>query len=295
MNPFRLLLALGSLALGPFLVAQDAPGKKSLAIINIKATPAVTQRMNNQGVGLALEQVVQSLNSQVTDRIVNSRRFDVIDRSEVESYVRESGATGGVFKFTKSDYVLTIELDSFNDRSETKHFASLGRTSVARVVEASAVAKMTVGTTGKLFATANIKVSAREVENSSTKSTNKVGEASDDLINRAARDLAQQLAARAVDFVYPARIIGKRDRVVTINRNDQSGIKVGQVWEVFVLGDELIDPDTGESAMEEVFVGKVRITRVTPQNSQGESIEDTGIDRGAVVRLLTDVDPEEET
>lgn len=293
MKLFRLLsaLAVAGLALTPFASAQDAaPGKKSLAIINIKATPAVVQRMNNQGVGLALEQVVQALNSQVTDRIVNSRRFDVIDRGEVEAYVREAGATGGIFKFEKADYVLTIELDSFNDRTETKNFASLGKTSVLRVVEASAVAKLTVGTTGKLFATANIKVAARDTETTGTKSTNKVGEASDDLINQATRDLAHKLALRAVDFVYPARVLAKRDKVVTINRNDQSGIAVGQTWDVFVQGDELVDPDTGERSREEVHVGKVRVTRVTPQNSQAEIVEDTGIDRGAVVRLV-----EEET
>ena len=34
---------------------------------------------------------------------------------------------------------------------------------------------------------------------------------------------------------------GKRDRIVTINRNDQSGIEVGQTWEVFMLGDELVE------------------------------------------------------
>ena len=31
----------------------------------------------------------------------------------------------------------------------------------------------------------------------------------------------------------------------------------------------------------QVLVGKVKVTRVTPQNSQAEIIEDTGIDKGA--------------
>ena len=80
---------------------------------------------------------------------------------------------------------------------------------------------------------------------------------------------------------------------MTINRNDQSGIKVGQTWEVFILGDEMVDPDTGDKSREEVLVGKVKITRVTPQNSQAEAIEDTGIDKGAIVRLKDDVEAAE--
>ena len=76
---------------------------------------------------------------------------------------------------------------------------------------------------------------------------------------------------------------------MTINRNDTSGIKVGQVWEVFTLGGELVDPDTGDKTREEIYVGKVKISRVTPQNSQADILEDTGIDRLAIVRLKDDV------
>ena len=109
------------------------------------------------------------------------------------------------------------------------------------------------------------------------------------------REMAQKIASRVADAVFPARILGTRGKTVTINRNDTSGIKVGQVWEVFVLGDELVDPDTGDKSREEVFVGTVKVTRVTPQNSQAEILEDTGIDKLALVRLKDDVaEPEAE-
>ncbi len=117
-----------------------------------------------------------------------------------------------------------------------------------------------------------------------------MGEASDDLINQATRELAQKLSMRAVDFIYPARVLAARGQIVTINRNDQSGIKTGQVWEVLAQGEELVDPDTGDVITEEVYVGKVEVVRVTPQYSQAKIVEDYGIDKGAVVRLLTDVE-----
>jgi hypothetical protein len=55
---------------------------------------------------------------------------------------------------------------------------------------------------------------------------------------------------------------------------------------VFAVGEELIDPDTKESlGREEVLVGKARITNVQPKLSTAELLEDTGVDKGAVLRL----------
>lgn len=293
MKIFRSLLALAALAMVavPFVSAQ---GKKSIVITKIRATDAAAQRMAAQGVSLSLDQVLQGLDSQVYDRIVNSRRFDVYDRSDADALLEEAGATGGTFIFNKVDYVLTIRVDSFNDRQETRRFASLGKTVMQRAVEISAVAKVTEGATGKAVGTANINVAVRDSESRSANTTGRVGEASDDLINQATRELADKLALRAIDFIYPARIIARRDQVVTINRNDQAGVKVGQVWEVLAQGEELFDPDTGDSLVEEVYVGKVEIVRVTPQYSQAKVIEDLGVDRGAVVRLVEDVEEAED-
>ncbi len=292
MKFFRLLLALATttVAFTSFVSAQTGEGKKSIVITKITAIEAVKQRMEGQGTGLSIEQVLQALDSQVYDRIVNSRRFDVYDRSDADALLEEAGATGETFIFSKADYVLTIRVDSFNDRQETRKFASLGKTMQARVVEASAVAKVTVGSTGLVVGTANIQVSVRDAESRSQNTVGRVGEASDDLINQATRELAQKLALRAVDFIYPARILATRGQIVTINRNDQSGIKIGQTWEVLAQGEQLVDPDTGDVIMEEVYVGKVEVVRVTPQYSQAKVVEDFGIDKGAVVRLLTDVE-----
>ncbi|MCC6415629.1 MAG: hypothetical protein IT582_06945 [Opitutaceae bacterium] len=286
-----LLLAVLAMAAVPFASAQ---GKKSIVVTKIRATDAVAKRMADQGVSLSIDQVLQGLDSQVYDRLVNSRRFDVYDRSDSDALLEEAGATGDTFIFNKVDYVLTIRVDSFNDRQETRHFASLGKTMMQRAVEVSAVAKVTEGATGKAVGTANINVTVRDSESRSASTTSRVGEASDDLVNQATRELAEKLVLRATDFIYPARILAKRDQIVTINRNDQAGVKVGQVWEVLAQGEPLTDPDTGETITEEVYVGKVQIVRVTPQSSQAKILEDLGIDRGAVVRLLSDVDGTEE-
>lgn len=281
-----LLLAAAVVLLAP----AQAQEKKKLAITKIAATDALQKRMAKQGVGLSLDSVLQALDSQVYDRVLNTRRFEILERSDADALATESAAAGEALNFNKADYLLTIRVDSFNDRMEERKLASLGKTIRARTIELSAVAKITEVATQRAVASANFKVSKRDSENRSENTTARVGEGSDDLMIQAVAEIAGKIAMRTADAVSPARIIGKRDAIVTINRNDQSGIKVGQVWEVFALGDELVDPDTGEKSVEEVYVGKVKITRVTPQNSQGQTLEDTGIERGAIVRLAEDVE-----
>ena len=295
MKTFRFLaLALALIGLPAALVAQDAPGKKKIAITKIAATDALKSRMAKQGVTLSLESVLQALDSQVYDRVLNTRRFEVLERSDADALATEAAATGSAFSFNQVDYLLTIRVDSFNDRLDTRKLASLGKTVSARAIELSAVAKITEVATQRAIASTNFTVTKRDAENRSASQIEKRGEASDELLIQAVREMAQKIASRAADAIYPARIIGKRDKTVTINRNDQSGVKVGQVWEAFIYGDELEDPDTGEVTREEVYVGTVKISRVTPQNSQALIEEDSGVDRGAVIRLKDDIEEQEE-
>ncbi len=288
-------LALAATVLGAgALIGQEIPGKKKIAITKIAANDALRTRMSKQGVALSLDSVLQALDSQVYDRVLNTKRFEVLERSDADALATEAAATGQAFQFNKVDYLLTIRVDSFNDRIETRKLASLGKTVSARTVELSAVAKITEVATQRAVASTNFQVKRRAAENRSENTIERVGEADDVLLIEATRDMAQKIATRAADAIYPARVVAKRDKVVTINRNDQSGVKVGQVWEVFVYGDDIVDPDTGEKSKEEVFVGTVKISRVTPQNSQAEIVDDSGIDRGALIRLKDDVADEEE-
>lgn len=282
------LFTVAAILFAAFAQGQEGAGKKKLAITKIAATEALAQRMAKQGVALSLDSVLQALDSQVYDRVLNTRRFEILERSDADALATESAAAGETFVFNRADYILTIRVDSFNDRMEERRLAALGKTIRARTIELSAVSKITEVSTQRAIASTNFKVSKRDSENRSGNTTVRLGEASDDLMIQAVGEMAAKIATRAADTVSPARVIGVRDRTVTINRNDESGILAGQVWDVFALGEELVDPDTGEVSREEVLVGKVRITRVTPQNSQGEIIDDRGVARGAVVRIPTE-------
>ena len=190
------------------------------------------------------------------------------------------------FKVAGAKYVLATRVDGFKDFSESLPGGETGGTATIRVLSLSVVAKIYDGTTGKLFESANFQI-RKEDRRLSPKRGNENATLSDELLVGVARDMADKIANRVADVIFPAKIISKVDKQVTINRGDGTGIAVGQTWNVYAVGKELKDPDTGEIlGVQEVLVGKVRIASVMPKVSTAEIVgEETGIAEGAIVRI----------
>ncbi|MEM6312726.1 MAG: hypothetical protein AAF743_01480, partial [Planctomycetota bacterium] len=66
-----------------------------------------------------------------------------------------------------------------------------------------------------------------------------------------------------------------------------SGAVAGQVYELFEVGEPLIDPDTGEVlGVSERFVGAVRVVRVRPNFCVAVVLDQSGpLSKGLVARL----------
>jgi len=108
---------------------------------------------------------------------------------------------------------------------------------------------------------------------------------------RMAKKVAADLADQFVDAVYPMKVVKRtRNNQVIINRGKDGGLKKGHKYEVFFAGEELFDPDTGESlGSGEEYVGKIEIVRINPKASYGKIIseddpENAPISVGDIVR-----------
>jgi len=296
-SSFKITLALLSAALLPVLApAQDAGGKSTLAISSIKPTPSLEASVKPDK-KLEMGRILESLDSQLIDRVNATRKFEVVGRSDLSDIVKEQdlGASGNVDaktaaqagKLTGAKYLLVSTVDDFQDYVETATFEGTGRSSTKRVFRFSVIGKIYDSSTGKLLESANLQTGNDAFKDISENRSYSVkdGNLSDDMMVAVARDLAQKIANRLVDVIYPAKILIKRDKEVTINRGEGGGVAVGDTFNVFALGEELIDPDTKESlGREEAKVGKVKITQVNPKTSLADILDDTGIDKGAVLR-----------
>lgn len=271
--------------------------KETLGISAIKPSPSLLQSMARANKTLSLNRVTESLDSQLTDRVNATRKFEIVSRSDLKDVIKEQelAASGNVdaadkaaakqFKLAGAKYLLVTSIDDFEDFSETATFEGTGKSATKRLIRLSAIGKIYDSTTGKLLESANFQASIKDIAENRSFST-KNAELSDELLVAIAKDMAEKIANRVADVVFPAKVLIKRDKQITINRGDGTSVQVGQVWNVFAVGEELIDPDTKESlGREEVLVGKARITNVQPKLSTAELLEDTGVDKGAVLRL----------
>jgi curli biogenesis system outer membrane secretion channel CsgG len=298
MKKFHLLkigFVLLAAALLPML-ATAQEGKATIAVSSIKPTPSLDASVKPDK-KLEMGRIIESLNSQLIDRINATRKFDVVGRNDLNDILNEQdlGASGNVDaktaakagKLTGATFLLVTTVDDFQDYVETATFAGTDRSATKRVFRLSVVGKLYDSSTGKLIESANLQTGNDAFKDISENRSYSVkdGNLTDEMMVAVARDLAQKIANHFADVIFPAKVLVRRDKEVTINRGEGGGVAVGDTFNAFALGQELIDPDTKESlGREEVRVGKVKITQVNPKTSTAEILDDTGINTGAILR-----------
>ena len=285
-----------SFALIFFIQSSLWAQKETIGVTAVKPTQAILQNVDRAGKRISLDRVLQSMNGQLIDRINATRKFQVVARSDLDDILKEQdfASSGNVdlndksaaqqFKIAGVKYLVVTTVDDFQDYNEVATFQGTGRSATKRVIRLSCVGKIYDSTTGKLLESTNFQISNKDVSENKTYSV-RDSNLNEDLLVAIAREMSGKIANRVTDVIFPPKVLSKRDKQITINRGDGTDVAVGQIWNVFTLGEELIDPDTKESlGREEILIGKVKITGVLPKTSTAEIIEDLGIDKEAVLR-----------
>lgn len=125
-------------------------------------------------------------------------------------------------------------------------------------------AQMLDTTSGQVVTTFSLKstfATKTKIVNSNTGSPSSV------YFTKMAKDVSAKLANQFVAAVYPMKVVKRTARgQVIINRGHDGGLKKGAILAVFSAGEELIDPDTGESlGSSEEYIGEVKVMRINPK------------------------------
>ena len=194
------------------------------------------------------DRIIESLDSQLVDRINATRKFDVVGRSDLKEVVGEQdlGGSGNVDaktaaqagKLAGAKYLLVATVDDFQDYVEKATFEGTGRTATKRVFRFSVVGKIYDSSTGKLLESANFQTGNDEFKQIQQERNYVVkdGELSDEMMVAVSRDMAEKIANRVADVVFPAKVLVKRDKEITINRGEGAGVAVGATFNVYALG-----------------------------------------------------------
>lgn len=239
------------------------------------------------------------MDSELIHKVHNTRKFDVIARSDLDKILKEQDLVGSgnvnisdpnaaeAFKIAGIQYLMTTSITDFQDHMETAYFEAIGETIDKRTIRVGAVAKIYDTTTGKLLESVSFQINTGGHEEKKRFIVRSDGTLSDEFIQQLATEMAGNISNRVVNVLYPARVMAITGDQVTINRGDGTGIAIGQEWEVFALGEEIIDPDTRESlGREEISAGRVRIKRVSTRTSLAKVLDNHGIQHLQVLRLL---------
>ncbi len=289
-SPFSLAIAAALFALATFPAQAQ---KETLGIAAVEATPALKEDLARQGKSIEMRRVLEGMDGHLISAFTGIRKYSVIARSDLSKLLREQGlgdsgnvdlataAASGKIKGLK--YAVVTSVDHFLDANEEMEFPGTGRKGIKRRLQISAQAKIYDCATGEILDAPNIPL--EKVDPSIVEPGLKTdAKRNDEAMPALAKELAEKIAARTVDVIFPAKIIDKEDKLVTINRGDGMPIKVGEVWLAYGPTKTIKDPDSGaEIKRKGALLGKVKITSVEATYSQGDVVEGTGIVVGAVL------------
>ncbi len=272
--------------------------KSTLAVTKVSATKAIENAMVANGSIDTFKRVVESLDVNLFSAFENTRKFKMVSRTDLDAVMKEKGlASSGNVNISDvnaakmgqllgAKYIVTVSVDDFQDFKDKARFEKLNKSDENRSIRIGAIAKVIDSTTGAILETANFIVKKNSYVSKDDVATHSGGNKSDENIALLARDISAQMANKVVDAIFPPKVIAKTGKVVTFNRGDGTGVNVGDEYTIFAVGDEMFDPDTGDAlGVEEVEIGKMRVTSVTPKFSKGELVVDNGVGKGQILRL----------
>ena len=230
--------------------------RRKLAILDFKASRSLRSR-----------NIPQVLLQKLTDSLVQSRRFAIVDREENALYQQEKTrwssndiALEEKAKFGMrlgADYVVTGNILSFTTSSVMKEIEMTGESYAVERIAAEVAYKVIVP------ATMQVKWSSTVTYNVTTEPDNRSSQGA--LAARLSNKIAQKISADLLQAIYPIKVINVSGDIVYLNMGGIN-VKKGQRFTVYHLGERLVDPYTHESlGRMEAEAGTATIITVKPK------------------------------
>lgn len=105
---------------------------------------------------------------------------------------------------------------------------------------------------------------------------------------KAIEDMVDFIVKQLKDKPWEGRVVKVKDDKVIINAGSDTGIRVGDIMEIWTVGEELIDPVTGLSlGVEEMQkIGVIKVTEVREKYSIATISSGTGFKRNDIVKMV---------
>ena len=217
---------------------------------------------------------LQALNDRILGNVVSSRKYEVVEREHLAKVQQElklvdSGMTDGAApesnRLKAAGYCVYGSVVQYRSFSRSARLGDVSVKNVVGVIELQI--RIANIETGRILAAKTVKAEKSKMISSAVESTQ---DPESEVLADAAGESAMLVVDRLNEVAFPVHVISANSRFVTGNITEDQ-VSVGDVWEVYVLGDELKDPQTGESlGNDEDLIATVRVSRPGPKTTKFE-------------------------
>ncbi len=266
-------------------------GKKIVCVMDLEDKSSHSHSWQNVGTGIA-EMMVTAL--------ADTKKYTLIEREKLEKVLDEQklGASGAVTAQTAAkigrllgaQYIITGSVTEFGVKD-----SKIGVGGLEKVLPFGGGAKVSKNTARvaidvRAIDTTSAQIVAAAKGEGSKSSAEFKGDLSiapsfdfgkegfdETIIGKAARKAVDEVAGALSKKFDEAgggavKIIKITGKQIYINSGGADGEKEGHVYGIYRMGEEMIDPDTGESlGSEETKIGTAKVVKVTPKYSVAET------------------------
>ena len=221
-----------------------------------------------------------SFTMSLAEAFVGSRKFDVLERARLtevlkevdfgESSYADDSRVVPMGKALNAEYVVLPEIEVIHlvfDVQDVPYVDQVQPKLKGKMIVRLRIAD-TAGT--KMVAAFTETV---EVERSVKPEEPFVATEWNNLVLDLYRTAGQRMMIRALEAIYPVKILEITEGKVVLNRGE-GAIAVNDKYEIYALGKAYADPDTGEFLGQgENRIARIQVSRVAPKFSEAEIIE----------------------
>jgi curli biogenesis system outer membrane secretion channel CsgG len=307
MKKITLMAIAGLLGLS-ILNAQTTTESKATAPEYRRATIAVmpfivdeTIQIQVGGQTLIPRRLETEFSSEILEFLVKSRKFNVLERDYIRKILNENritesdwakpGEDARIGKLLVADYLVIGYIDRLSFIRRVRNIQLTGERSVNFIGTLKIHFRITEVKSGKIVFAQQLKqkLNTRDLKRTMSYTERKdmtLGDFKDILFKR----VSQKAGNMILEGIYPIKVASVQVNEVMLNRGQGAGIKVGQKFGVYNMGESVIDPDTGEAlGSSETKAGVIEVTSVHPKFSKAKIVERIlPINPGSICRTMAE-------
>ena len=254
------------------IAAQEA-SKASIAVLEFS--------IEDVREGIPQEFETSLLRDKFITALVKTRKFDVVERAKLEKVIAEqefseSGLVSSenavnLGKMLAADYLIMGSISVFHVKTDHKKVPYVNR--FRRIHEGRIIVDMRIVETekGKIVAAEKGDILLKDEEMVDQPTYEPLPP---EFLDKLIRKLVDRLTQDVIDGVYPVKIVKIEGDTAYLNRGEGGGLKKGERMQVFSVGDEIRDQDTGELlGRTESRVGILTVDEILPKMSKARIVE----------------------